>query len=184
MVHLKKHSFVAGMLIGLGVIINTMSSDRVIGAALFSLGLLAIIHLQLPLYTGQIGFISERRKMDLFRILIFNFLGIIFLVGLKTIFDSSFQKIFLENAEIKFTKPVSQMLVEGFICGILIHLAVKCKNKIITVAAVMLFILSGAEHCIADYPYLCMGFSMMNLVKFLVVILGNSLGAIFLEKLI
>ena len=63
------NAVVAGFLIGLGVIINTLAANPVLGAILFSFGLLTIIQLQIPLYTGQIGFIKEKKKIDLFLIL-------------------------------------------------------------------------------------------------------------------
>ena len=50
--------------------------------------------------------------------------------------------------------------------------------------AVMIFILIGAEHCISDTPYLMMNFTLINLLKFLLVIMGNSLGAIFIENIL
>lgn len=53
---LEKRAEVAGMLIGLGVIINTLAANPILGAFLFSFGLLTIIQLGIPLYTGQIGF--------------------------------------------------------------------------------------------------------------------------------
>ena len=56
-----KYAIVAGFLIGLGVIINTLAANPVLGAFLFSFGLLTIIELKIPLFTGQIGFISERK---------------------------------------------------------------------------------------------------------------------------
>lgn len=55
---LERKSIVAGFLIGLGVIINTLAASPVLGSCLFSFGLLTIIDLQLPLFTGQIGFIA------------------------------------------------------------------------------------------------------------------------------
>ena len=58
-----KNSILAGMLIGIGVISNTLSENKYIGALLFSLALLAIIDMKLQLYTGQIGFCLERKKM-------------------------------------------------------------------------------------------------------------------------
>ena len=39
--------------------------------------------------------------------------------------------------------------------------------------------LSGFEHCIADFPYLLMNWSMINVLKFLCIVLGNSLGSMF-----
>jgi hypothetical protein len=55
---IKRNAVIAGFLIGLGVIINTLAANPVLGAFLFSFGLLTIIDLQIPLYTGQIGFIK------------------------------------------------------------------------------------------------------------------------------
>lgn len=55
---IKRNAAVAGFLIGLGVIINTLSANSILGAFLFSFGLLTIIDLQIPLFTGQIGFIK------------------------------------------------------------------------------------------------------------------------------
>jgi len=53
---MTKHAEVAGFLIGLGVIINTLAANSILGAFLFSFGLLTIIELKLPLFTGQVGF--------------------------------------------------------------------------------------------------------------------------------
>lgn len=54
-----KKSTLAGILIGLGVIINLQSSVPALGALLFSFGLLTIINMQLNLFTGKIGFYSN-----------------------------------------------------------------------------------------------------------------------------
>lgn len=58
MINTKK-SILAGVLIGLGVIINLQSEIPALGALLFSFGLLTIINMQLNLYTGKIGFFSD-----------------------------------------------------------------------------------------------------------------------------
>lgn len=175
---------VAGFLIGLGVIINTLAPNPVLGAFLFSLGLLTIINLQIPLYTGQIGFIKEKQKIDLFNILIFNILGILFCVGLFMLKDSNFTNIIIEKSVLKFNKSYLQILIDGFFCGTLIHFAVKCKEQLITVLAIMVFILMGAEHCIADTPYWIINLNLSNSLKFLLVIIGNSCGAIFIENML
>ena len=181
---LKCKSIIAGFLIGLGVIINTLASSPVLGACLFSFGLLMIIDLQLPLYTGQIGFISQRKKIDLLNILIYNFIGIIITVGIYTLCNPTFYTTFYEKALLKFNKTYLQMFANGFICGTLIHFAVKSKKQLMTVMAVMIFILIGAEHCIADFPYYITNISFMNTLKLLLVILGNSCGAIFIENML
>ena len=181
---LQKNAAIAGFLIGLGVIINTLAPNPILGAALFSFGLLTIIHMQLPLYTGQIGFITEKKISDLCWILIFNFIGIVFAVSLKIVPNDTFTLILQDKASIKFSKTLFQMFTDAFLCGTLIHFAVKCKQYIIIIMSVMIFILIGAEHCIADFPYLIFNFSFENCLKFLMVVMGNSAGAIFLENIL
>ena len=148
---IEKRAEVAGMLIGLGVIINTLAANPVLGAFLFSFGLLSIIHLGIPLYTGQIGFFFQKRKTDLLKILIFNLIGICFVILFK-MGDKQFTGLLIEKAILKFEKPFVRMFWDSFLCGILIHFAVKGKKDLLTAMAVMIFILIGAEHCIADFP--------------------------------
>ena len=85
-------------------------------------------------------------------------------------------------AAVKFEKTYLQMLFGGIFCGMLIHFAVKCKVSYLTSMAVIIFILIGAEHCIADFPYLLTALSISNIGKFCTVILGNSIGAILIER--
>ena len=181
---LEKNALVAGFLIGLGVIINTVAANSVLGAILFSFGLLTIIEMQLPLYTGQIGFIKDKRKTDLIKIITFNFLGILFVLLLKAVSDQSFILTLSEKAILKFNKSILRMFIDGFFCGTLIHFAVKCKKTVLTSMAVIIFILTGSEHCIADFPYLMCAPSLLNLLKFFMVVMGNSCGAILLENML
>lgn len=181
---MEKKAAAAGFLIGLGVIINTLAADPVLGAFLFSFGLLTIIDLQLPLYTGQIGFFTERKKDDLFKILIFNLIGIGLCLGLVFLKDSDFFNLLSQKAAIKFDKSILRMFIDGFFCGTLIHFAVKSKKMLITLMAVMIFILTGSEHCIADFPYLIIQLNLLNLLKFFMVVMGNSFGAILIEYLL
>ena len=103
---------------------------------------------------------------------------------MKTLTDPNFVNIISKKAILKFDKNILRMFVDGFICGTLIHFAVKCKKPLITSMAVVLFILTGSEHCIADFPYLLYNPSLLNLLRFFMVIVGNSLGAILLENML
>ena len=103
---------------------------------------------------------------------------------MKSLTDPNFVNIISKKALLKFDKNILRMFVDGFICGTLIHFAVKCKKPLLTSMAVVLFILSGSEHCIADLPYLLYTPSSLNLLRFFMVIMGNSLGAIFLEYML
>lgn len=172
------NSLIAGLLIGLGVIINTQTQPPILGALLFSFGLLTIIHLKLPLYTGKVGFLQDNLAL----ILLFNLFGIAITFAAYCCANSDFYNNIEAIAAIKFSKTYLQMLFGGIFCGMLIHFAVKCKLPYLTSMAVIIFILIGAEHCIADFPYLLTVLSWNNIVKFLLIILGNSIGAILIER--
>ena len=179
-----KKSILAGILIGLGVIINLQSEIPALGALLFSFGLLTIINMQLNLYTGKIGFFENINEWKfLITVLLFNCIGIKITVGLYAISNQNFINIISEAAALKFTKSVLTLFINACFCGALIHFAVKNKVIILIIFAVMIFILIGAEHCIADFPYLLFNFSPINLLKFISIVIGNSLGAILIERL-
>ena len=173
-------AIIAGLLIGLGVIINTQTKPPILGALLFSFGLLTIIHLGLPLFTGKVGFLGK----NLLSILIFNIVGIELTFFAYCLSNPKYYEILKQAAEIKFSKTWLQMLFGGIFCGMLIHFAVKCKVSYLTSMAVIIFILIGAEHCIADFPYLITVSNLTNIFKFILIIIGNSIGAIFIEKMI
>ena len=169
---IKKKSILAGILIGLGVIINLQSENPTIGALLFSFGLLTIIQMQLNLYTGKIGFLTKINECKL-----------LITVCLYAIGNQNFVDILSTAAAAKFSKSVVTLFINACFCGALIHFAVKNKITILTIFAIIIFILIGAEHCIADYPYLLANLTPINILKFVSIVLGNSLGAILIERL-
>ena len=177
-------SLLAGILIGLGVIINTQMQVPIIGPMLFSFGLLVIINMQLNLYTGKIGFVTSFKEAPfLSTVLLFNLIGIAATVGLYTLANNSFVELISATAATKFSKSILTLFINAIFCGMLIHFAVKNKIHIFTIFAIMIFILIGAEHCIADFPYFLFNFSLINLIKFISIIIGNSIGSILIERL-
>lgn len=185
MIQTIKNAILAGILIGLGVIINLKSAYPIAGALLFSFGLLTIINMGLALYTGKIGFVLSdfKNKMPVaLTILLFNFIGISIVI-LYAIGNPEFVKLISGAAAAKFSKTIPTLFINGCFCGMLIHFAVKNKDTIITIFAVMIFILIGAEHCIADFPFFLYNCSLMSGIKLLSVVLGNSAGAILVEEL-
>ena len=183
MAGLIKQSVLSGFLVGLGVVINTQAGNKYIGAMLFSLALLVIIEKELKLYTGKIGFVKKDVPIyNLSIMLPFNLMGVIVPV-LMMHKKGKFSEIMYEVAQNKFAQGHMELLFYGFLCGALMFIAVSCKNKLITIFCIMTFILSGYEHCIADFPYMCMVFTPVNLSKFVCIIVGNSLGSITVNKL-
>jgi formate/nitrite transporter FocA (FNT family) len=174
-------SILSGVLIGIGVIVNVSCGNKFIGAMLFSLALLTIIHCGLQLYTGRIGFIIDRRHsvMAYAEMLLLNFVGSCgFLLWFYNQ-DSETQQSLIDISITKFSHSYSQLFIYGLFCGVLMFVAVTCKNTIITIFCIMTFILSGFEHCIADFPFFIIGnITLEKSLKFLLVICGNSIGSI------
>lgn len=181
---LIEQSIASGILVGLGVIVNTLSENKYIGATMFSLALLVIIECNLKLYTGRIGFISSLFEIkQLSCILIFNLIGVTLPICLYSNSDGFIENLIVVSYD-KFSHGCLDIFGCAVLCGVLMYVAVKCKDKLITVFCIMTFILSGYEHCIADYPYLCMNFTLENLYKFMLIILGNTVGSIGMRILI
>ncbi|MBQ9915268.1 MAG: formate/nitrite transporter family protein [Clostridia bacterium] len=171
-------SVASGFLVGIGVVINTLAPNPIVGSMLFSVALLAIIKNQLLLYTGKIGFIKEVPIKDLAIMYIGNLIGIIIPVFMVITQKEAAYAAMLQSSVNKFANGYLALLFYGMLCGVLMFLAVLSKDTVITVFCIMTFILSGYEHCIADFPYLLINFSWVNLLKFLCITLGNSLGSI------
>jgi formate/nitrite transporter FocA (FNT family) len=172
-----------------------LSTDKIIGSFLFSIGLLTILFFKLDLYTGKIGYITENENsLELLIIWIGNLLGC-FITALCYRNTCKIKAINIETiVELKLNYTIFEILFFSFLCGILIFIAVEVYKKsneaIMKIVAVILciavFILIGAEHCVADmfYIFLANKINIYSISFILFVTLGNSLGSIFIYKII
>jgi len=178
-----KKAILAGIMIGLGVAIKTLVENPYLGAFLFSLGLLSVFELQLNLFTGKVGFSNYTIK-QLTLIYIGNAIGMLITILLFSS-NPNYTLLLRELSITKFAKPWYEMLAMGVVCGMLIHTATRAKaNKIITILCIMVFILAGAEHCIADMANLWYSTSLISFGKFCLVVIGNIIGAKITEDLL
>lgn len=177
-------SILSGILVGVGIIVNTSLSNKYVGSMLFSVALLSIVKCDLYLYTGKIGFIGDVSVNTLIITFLGNLCGVTLSVLLFTYKNIELAASIKTIANQKFTNTPEQLLICGCMCGVLMFIAVYSKSEIVIVFAVMTFILSGYEHCIADFPYLLINYSAKNLIKFSCIVLGNTIGAIFTSRLL
>lgn len=177
-------SIAAGILVGIGDIVYMVSGNIYIGAMLFSFALLTIINSNLYLYTGKIGFLFKKTVKppiwSLAKILAMNLLGVCFSF-IMFYASNDVHNLIIQIARDKFVCSWLDLYCRGFLCGICMYIAASNKKEIITVLTVMTFILCGFRHCIADFPFLIFNFSYLNLFKFIMITLGNSLGAIIMR---
>lgn len=188
-------SILAGIMIGIGGTVYLSLDNKVAGAMLFAIGLFIIVTNKLNLYTGKVGYIVENNPkylIEVFTTIIGNFIGTFF-VG----FILRFTRIYVainEKAQVlctaKLDDSIISILILSFFCGILMYIAVNGYKvisdpvgKYLSVfLAVIVFILSGFEHSVANMYYFSVA-NMWGLKTFgylLLMILGNGLGGIFL----
>ena len=172
-----RKSILSGILVGIGVIVNTLAPDVLVGAVLFSCALLTILYGQFPLYTGRIGFVGQTPVKKLALMLVCNFFGAAVPVLMVAAVRTDFYALLSEAAAAKFEKGFAAMFVMGIMCGVMMFLAVYTQKTIIVIFCIMIFILSGYEHCVAGFPYLLCAFSLENILKLLCVVAGNTVGS-------
>ena len=184
----------AGMMIGIGGTVYLSISNSIIGTIFFSVGLLTICIYKMNLYTGMIGYIIENKLnyiVTLLLTLIGNFIGtmITSLLVLNTRIANLSVRA-KEISSIKINDNYLSIFILSIFCGMLMYIAVntfkKGKDSIVRYLAificVIVFILSGFEHCIANMYYISLAklWSLKEVLSMLIMILGNSVGSIFI----
>lgn len=179
-------AMLSGILIGCGCLIYMSTSNPVVGSCLFSFGLITIVLRGYLLYTGRIGYAWDKEILKMIPIiLIGNLLGSTILSCMVPV-DSALIAKSIALTEPKLLKPFGRLLFDSIGCGVMMYLAVdgyKIKNNLLLlIFPVMIFILCGFEHSIADMLYLgCAGklYTIEGMKFILIVALGNAIGALF-----
>lgn len=193
-------SVLAGVCIALGGMTFLSVDSRVIGAALFTVGLFTICTSGLDLFTGKVCYAPQSPKEDNLLLPIIwlgNFIGTGMLAGIVHLTRiNSIATRAAEMCQIKTNDSVLSLFLLGLLCNIFIYIAVDgYRSNQHTVGkylslflGVMGFILCGTEHCVADMFYFwCAGsMSVNSLVCIITVSAGNALGGMafpFLKNL-
>ena len=179
-------SILAGLFIGLGAIVNLSADNRLVGAFMFSLGLLLVIIFKADLFTGKIGyFIDEptgKNALKLLKILIGNVVGVFIMAMLVRL---SMPEIYGKLCLMDFLPSDLSYFVLAIPCGALMYLAVegykRSNSLFIPMLCVATFIVCGFQHCIVVAFY-SVFFGAFNF-KLILAVLGNTLGAIALRAL-
>lgn len=192
-------SFVAGVLIAIGGTVFLSCESKYLGALLFSVGLFFIVEGKYKLYTGAIGYLLDNKKEDnfqLFTVLIGNFLGTFLVANILKVTRLA-SALLIKSEELVSTKLNDSwysILFLSFMCGILIYLGVDNFKKSLNnfskvlgiIFCVVVFIISGFEHCVANMFYFCVAsvWSFKAILYILIMIIGNSLGGLLIPSII
>ena len=184
----------AGFMIGIGAIAFLSLENKVLGSFFFSIGLLTICMYAMNLYTGKVGYILINKIEYIYELLLGllgNFIGT-FITGKLILLTrvSNINEKALSLVNIKLNDNLLSIFILSIFCGILMYIAVNNYKKVGTeigkyigiFMCVMTFILCGFEHCIANMAYITIAnaWSWKALLYVLIMILGNSFGAILI----
>ena len=185
-------AILAGSMIGAGGTLFLSVENRYMGSFLFGIGLFTILVFKLSLFTGKVGYAVQQKPaylVDLAIIWAGNLIGTVG-VGLMMLQTRSAAALTEKAAAICNTKlddGLVSIFVLSIFCGVMMFLAAdnfkKAENamqkNIGIFFPVMVFILCGFEHCVANMFYftVAQAWSEKAVVYLLVMSLGNSVGA-------
>ena len=186
-------SVLAGIMIGLAGVVNLSVDNKFVGALLFSFGLITILAQSLNLYTGKVGTINLSCEWFMLPVIIFgNFIGTnIIAWGMSlTRFGETLNQSAYVIVQNKLADNWFSILLLSIGCGIMMYLAVKrwtenTSTWLIVILPVMIFILSGFEHSIANMFYFAMAneYSIKAFLYVGLMLIGNAIGTLGFKKL-
>ena len=186
----------AGFCIGIGGIVFLMQDSKLAGAFLFAIGLLTILVFKFNLFTGMFGYLTENlgKKNWIYVLTVVvvwvgNFIGTAcaaLLAKATRLADGIVTKC---DAMVltKLSDSWYSLIILGVFCGILMFIAVDTYKKniekkdflcvVATFMGVMVFILAGFEHSIADMFYFTLSGKVLESLGALgLITLGNAIG--------
>ena len=196
-------SIIGGFAISLSAYCYSSLNGSLIGALIFSFGLLTVVLYQLPLYTGNAGFFLTKKELNfLFFALLGNVIGCLLgaLIFSYTLDDKplNFINKAIEARSVYDFQDGMSVLMKSIGCGFIMTVAVKfareCRQNynlmyvLPLLFGVPLFLLSGFFHSIVDAfylsykiinPYICFSNDtelIVALVGWFCVVLGNLIG--------
>ena len=189
-------SVASGLCIGVGGTVSLLQENRVIGALFFTVGLFTILIFGFCLYTGMVGYLSDRliqKKPQylgtLLCVWLGNFAGTALAACLMRLTRNgeALQIAAKRVMDDKLSDSWYSLLILAVFCGVLMFLAVDTYKKhhkdypilayIAVILGVVVFILAGFEHSIADMFYAVLAGKVTEfLLPLLIITLGNAIG--------
>lgn len=181
-------SIVAGGLIAVGAVVN-LQVGGVIGAILFSFGLLMIVMQGLELFTGKVGYALDGgiRWQKLVVMLLGNAYGVIITASVLSFTSLGVALTPAATAIIasRISAGLLANVILGIGCGVCVYLAVDNWVNTHDWMGVMLpvgvFVICGFGHCIADMFYAVLGNAgLEGWLTVLATGIGNVFGSWFI----
>ena len=188
----------AGIAIGLGGLVFLSVDNKVIGSFLFTIGLFTVCTMGFNLFTGKVCYTFQNDtayKISLPVIWLGNLVGTGLTAGCAwmTRVAPAVSEKAMSLCQTKLGDSYASLFFLGILCNIFIYIGVEGYKSnphefgkyLALVFGVMVFILCGTEHCVADMFYFWMAgaWSGQAVVRLLVITLGNAVGGVLLPLL-
>lgn len=188
----------AGIAIGLGGLVFLSVDNKVIGSFLFTIGLFTVCTMGFNLFTGKVCYTFQNDmayKIGLPVIWLGNLVGTGLTAGCAwmTRVAPAVSEKAMALCQTKLNDSILSLFFLGILCNIFIYIGVEGYKSnphefgkyLALVFGVMVFILCGTEHCVADMFYFWMAgaWSDQAVLRLLVITLGNAVGGVLLPLL-
>lgn len=193
------YAIMAGAFIAMGGVVYLSLNNKIVGAFMFSLGLFAVCTLKYNLFTGKVGYLfcNDVKTYLPWCLMVWvgNLIGSIIvaeLVRLTRVAPGIIEKS-TKLVQVKADDTLISLFVLGIFCNIMVVHAVdqylnnphEIGKYLGIVMSIMVFILCGFEHCIADMFYIQMArmWNSQTIIALIVITLGNVLGGILIPTM-
>lgn len=187
-----KKSLLAGMCIAIGGAAFLSVDNKLVGSILFSVGLLTICALEFNLFTGKVCYLPDSvNPLQIIVIWVMNFSGTIIIGVITRISNPQLISVAKTICSNKLSEG-TMVFILGVMCNILIFFAVYGYKNIkhdvgkylIVIMCVVVFIMSGYEHCIANmYYFTVAGWNIIAVEYIIINTIGNAVGGICAYRL-
>lgn len=193
------YAIMAGAFIAMGGVVFLSLNNKIVGAFMFSLGLFAVCTLKYNLFTGKVGYLfcNDVKTYLPWCLMVWvgNLVGSIIvaeLVRLTRVAPGIIEKS-TKLVQVKADDSLISLFVLGIFCNIMVVHAVdqylnnphEVGKYLGIVMSIMVFILCGFEHCIADMFYIQMArmWNSQTIIALIVITMGNILGGILIPTM-
>lgn len=193
------YAIMAGAFIAMGGVVFLSLDNKIVGAFMFSLGLFAVCTLKYNLFTGKVGYLfcNDVKTYLPWCLMVWvgNLVGSIIvaeLVRLTRVAPGIIEKS-TKLVQVKADDSLISLFVLGIFCNIMVVHAVdqylnnphEIGKYLGIIMSIMVFILVGFEHSIADMFYIQMArmWNSQTIIALIVITLGNVLGGILIPTM-
>ena len=193
------YAIMAGAFIAMGGVVFLSLNNKIVGAFMFSLGLFAVCTLKYNLFTGKVGYLFCNDVKTYLPWCLMVWVGklvgsiiVAELVRLTRVAPGLIEKS-TKLVQVKADDTLISLFVLGIFCNIMVVHAVdqylnnphEIGKYLGIIMSIMVFILVGFEHSIADMFYIQMArmWNSQTIIALIVITLGNVVGGILIPTM-